>query len=390
MKLHLRFAAAAALTALAAAALAQTQGVSDSEIVLGTIQDLSGPLAGYGKAARQGMQMRVNELNEQGGIAGRKLRLIAEDSAYDPKKAVAAAQKLVNQDKVFAVLGHIGTAHNNAAMPIQFEKNVINFMPLTAARQMFDPPHRLKFALLAPYYDGVDAAVTHLVKTQKLKTPCIIYQDDDFGLEILQGAETALKRLSLPLVEKTTYKRGATDFSSQVARMKAANCDLVVTGTVIRETIGTIATARKLDFNPVFVGSTASYTELIHKLGGAAVEGFYTAHTFRHPYVDDATPQIAQWARRYQAAFNEEPNVFSVYGYKIVDLLAQGAARAGKGLTTDAFIKAMEAAPIAGDFFGTPEVRFSAANCIASDEIRLSQIKNGRWTVVVDKMVAGK
>jgi branched-chain amino acid transport system substrate-binding protein len=78
---------------------------------------------------------------------------VVEDSAYDPKKAVLAAQKLVNQDKIFAMIGHIGTAQNLAAMPVQFEKNVINFFPVTAAREMYEPFHRLKYSFAATYYD---------------------------------------------------------------------------------------------------------------------------------------------------------------------------------------------------------------------------------------------
>src|SRR5512147_2868958 len=107
---------AAVLALVASAATAQpTQGVSKDEIVIGTIQDLSGPVAAYGKAARNGLQLRVDEINEQGGIHGRKIRFIVEDNAYDPKRAVLAAQKLVNQDKVFLIASHIGTPMNNAA-----------------------------------------------------------------------------------------------------------------------------------------------------------------------------------------------------------------------------------------------------------------------------------
>ena len=110
------------IVALAASAAghaqAQSQGVTKDEIVIGSIQDLSGPLAGFGKQSRNGMQLAVDEINEQGGINGRKLKLLVEDSAYDPKKAVLAAQKLVNQDKIFIMAGHIGTAQNMAAMPV--------------------------------------------------------------------------------------------------------------------------------------------------------------------------------------------------------------------------------------------------------------------------------
>jgi len=173
----------ALLTLVTAGALqAQTQGVSKTEITLGSIQDLSGPLAGYGKQARNGMQLRVDELNEQGGVNGRKIKLLVEDSGYDPKRAVLAAQKLVNQDKIFLMAGHLGTAHNNAAMPVQFEKNVINFLPITAAREMYEPFHKLKYSFAATYFDQIRIALPKLVKEKSAKKVCMLYQDDEFGL----------------------------------------------------------------------------------------------------------------------------------------------------------------------------------------------------------------
>ena len=267
---------------------AQSQGVSKTEILVGTIQDFSGPLAGYGKQVRSGMTLRVEEVNEQGGVHGRKLKLAAEDDGYDPKKAVLAAQKLVNQDKVFIMAGHLGTAPNMAAMPVQFEKNIINFFPITAAREMYEPFHKLKYSFAATYYDQMRTALPAIVKEKSAKKVCTIYQDDDFGLEVLRGAEAGLKTLNMEVAEKTSFKRGATDFSSQVAKMKAAGCDLVVLGTIIRETIGTIAESRKTGFNPIFFGSSAAYTDLIHKLGGKPMDGLYATMTTQHPYLDDA------------------------------------------------------------------------------------------------------
>jgi branched-chain amino acid transport system substrate-binding protein len=115
------------------------------------------------------------------------------------------------------MVGHIGTAQNLAAMPVQFEKNVINFFPITAAREMYEPFHKLKYSFAATYYDQMRNAVPKLVKEKGAKKVCTMYQDDEFGLEVLRGAEAGLKT-GMELAEKTSYKRGATDFSSQVAR----------------------------------------------------------------------------------------------------------------------------------------------------------------------------
>ncbi len=380
MKIALTMALAA--LAFSASVHSAQQGVTDTEIVLGSIQDLSGPLAGFGKQDRLGMMLAVDEINEQGGINGRKLRLIVEDSGYDPKKAVLAAQKLVNQDKIFMMMGHIGTAQNMAAMPVQFEKNVINFFPVTAAREMYEPFHRLKYSFAATYYDQMRRAVPQMIKEKGLKKVCTIYQDDDFGLEVLRGGEAGLKTMGMDYTEKTSFKRGSTDFSSQVAKMKAAGCEMVVLGTIIRETIGTIGESRKTGFNPVFLGSSAAYTDLIHKLGGKAMDGLYATMTVQNPYTDETSQPIRFWANKYKTKFNEDPAVFSVYGYLIINTFANAATKAGKNLTTDSFIKVMDTMTIPTDIFGSAPATFSATKRLGSDASRLSQIQDGKWKVV--------
>jgi branched-chain amino acid transport system substrate-binding protein len=382
---RLFFATLAAL-ALTGTASAQTgsvpvQGVTKDEILLGSIQDLSGPLAGYGKQSRAGMQLAVDEINEQGGIAGRKLKLLVEDDGYDPKKSVLAAQKLVNQDKIFIMLGHIGTAQNLAAMPVQFEKNVINFFPITAAREMYDPFHRLKYSFAATYYDQIRMNAPKLIKEKGVKKICTIYQDDDFGLEVLRGGEAALKSLGMEFTEKTNFKRGSTDFSTQVAKMQASGCEMVILGTIIRETIGTIGTARKMGFSPVFVGSSAAYSDLIHKLGGKAMDGLYATMTVQNPYTDEQSPQLGFWANKYKTKFNEDPTVFSAYGYIIVNSFASAAAKAGKNLSTDSFIKVMDKMTFEPDMFGSPRSSFTATKRLGSNASRLSQIQDGKWKV---------
>ncbi|MFM8756734.1 ABC transporter substrate-binding protein [Limnohabitans sp.] len=375
---------ALALT-LGTSALAQ-QGVGKDTLTLGSIQDLSGPIAGFGKQVRMGLQLAADEINEQGGINGRKIDLKVEDSAYDPKRAVLAAQKLVNQDKIFAMIAHIGTAQNMAAMPVQFSKNVVNFFPVTAAREMFEPLHPLKYAFAATYFDQMRLAAPRLIKERNIKKPCTIYQDDEFGLEVMRGAEAGLKSIGMDFAERTTYKRGATDFSSQVARMKSAGCDMVVLGTIIRETVGTIGESRKTGFSPVFLGSSAAYTDLIHKLGGPAMNGLYATMTAQHPYLDEASQPIRFWASKYKTKFNEDPTVFSVYGYQALMHFASAASKAGRNLTHETFIKSMDSMSFPQDIFGSPPMTFSAKKRLGNESSRLSQIQEGRWKVISDYM----
>src|SRR3954464_3088498 len=128
--------AIAALALLAATPALAQQGVTANEIVIGTAQDLSGPIVNFSKAAVNGMRMRVDDVNAAGGVNGRKLRLVVEDHGYDPKKAVLAAQKMVQQDKIFASLGSIGTPTAMAAMPIYLDAMVPHLFPFSGARKM--------------------------------------------------------------------------------------------------------------------------------------------------------------------------------------------------------------------------------------------------------------
>ncbi|MCC2674185.1 MAG: putative transporter, branched-chain amino acid-binding protein, partial [Ramlibacter sp.] len=252
------------------------------------------------------------------------------------------------------------------------------------AREMYEPLHKLKYSFAATYYDQIRLALPKMVKERNVKKVCTIYQDDDFGLEVQRGAEAGLKTIGMEVAEKTTYKRGATDFSSQVAKMKSSGCELVVLGTIIRETIGTIGESRKTGFNPIFLGSSAAYTDLIHKLGGKAMDGLYATMTVQHPYLDEASQPIRFWANKYKTKYNEDPTVFSVYGYMIIDQFIKAAQKAGPNLTTDSFVKAMDSMTFEPDMFGSPKSTYTATKRLGNDISRMSQIKDGKWVVVSD------
>ena len=273
-------------------ALAQTkvtnEGISASEIVIGTHQDLSGPIKVWGVPVSNGMKMAVEEINAAGGINGRKLRMVLEDNGYDPKKAVLASQKMVERDKIFAMIGAMGSSTVLAAQDILFDAGVLQLFPLTAAEFTFKfdpskPQERLKFNNLLPYVESTRAALKYMVEWKNTKKPCIMHQDDEYGKNVLDGFTQQLEAMKLQPASVTSYKRGASDFSAQVAKMKSDGCDLVVLGTVIRETIGAMSEARKLGWDVTFLGATPTNVLEVPTLGKEAVEGLYAAADLRDP-----------------------------------------------------------------------------------------------------------
>lgn len=388
MKLHRRHltALAAALAVLPAAVLAQASpGVSKSEVVVGSIQDLSGPLVSFGKPVRDGMVMRIEEANAAGGVHGRKIKLVVEDSGYDTKKAVLAGDKLINSNKVFAVIGTLGAAPAVATIDAVVDSGALHLFPLNSQRSMFEPFHKLKFAAWTPYTDSTRAGVKEMLK-KGYKRVAILYQDDEFGLDILNGTEAALKEANLSLVEKTSYKRGATEFSSQMQKIKAANPDLIVLATVVRETIGAMAEGRKIGYTGDFFGSQGSYIAALPKLGGKAIEGLYNVNEIPVPYRDNPgnTKLLNEWMDAYKARTNIDAETGAVMGWFVMDMFVKTLEKTGPNLTTDNFIKALEASAFPRTFLGTPDISFGPKKHLGNSQARIAQAQNGRWVNVTD------
>lgn len=361
---------------------AQSKGVTDAELVLGLITDLSGPVANYGKESRNGMNMAVDEINAKGGIQGRKIKLLVEDNGYEPKRAVLAAQKLVTQDGAFAILGHLGTATNMAALPFLIENKVFNFMPQGASSGLYDPPSPYKVALAPSYFSMSASTIDYMMKKKAYKRVGVIYQDDDYGREAFEGVEAYLKAKGTPLVEKTSYKRGATDFSSQMAKLKAADCDLVFNASTLREFIGSVGEARKIGFNPDFLGTAANYSQQVPLLGGAAMEGVYGATFIALPYADDPNPAVRDWFAAYKKRFNEDPGLYSMYAYYAMTTFAKAADKAGKNLTPETFNTALEATKLGTDALGNPGFNVSKDNRLSNQKVRVTQLVKGKWNLV--------
>ena len=229
---------------LAAPALAE-DGVTATEIVIGTHTALSGPVSAWGIGSTEGMRMRFEEANEK-GIHGRKIKFVVEDHQYQVPRAVQAANKLINNDKIFAMVGALGTPQNNAVLGEQLQKGVPNLFPFTAARSMAEPFHKLKFAAFSTYYDQVRAVVKHFVEKEGKKKICTMYQDTDFGHEIRDGVREQAKAMKLEVVSEAAYGPMDTEFVAPVTKLKSAGCDVVIMGSIIRDSIQAVGTAKKL------------------------------------------------------------------------------------------------------------------------------------------------
>lgn len=377
-------AAIVSLAGSTAIATAQTRGVTKTEIVIGTHTDLSGPAASYGVTSTNAIRMAFDEINEKGGINGRKIRYIVEDAQYQVPRAVQAANKLIQKDNVFAIVAAMGTPMNNAVLPDQLKANVPNLFPVTAARSMSEPFHRLKFGVFfSLYHEQIRAGVKYLVETKKKDKVCVLYQETDFGKEILEGVQDLAKTMKFKIVETATNRPTDTDFSAQITKLRAAGCEIVAMGVIVRDAIIPYGTARKMGWTDVdFVATSASFDQIVAAAPGNATEGLYVASGFVMPYRDTASPEVQKWWDAYKAKYNAEPNIGAFYGQVMADVLVRGLQAAGPNLNVDSFVKALESAKPFRSLFGGPEIAYGPNIRQGSKVVMLHQVTGGRFKMI--------
>jgi branched-chain amino acid transport system substrate-binding protein len=357
------------------------RGVTDTEIVIGTVTDLSGVTAVQGVNNSDAIRMAFDEANEKGGVNGRKIKYIVEDNQYQVPRAVQAMNKLLNSDNMFFALDDGGTPMNDANMPAQFAKNVPNMFPLTAARSMYEPYNKLKFAQFASYYDQMRAAVKYFAENKGRKAFCVSYQDSDFGKDVLAGVVAETTALGLKVVATTAHRPTDTDFNGAMEKLHDAGCDVIMMGTIVRDTNIIIQTVRKMGWNADLVGQFASYDTAVASLAGGATEGFYCMTPALYAYPDDPRPEVQDFAKRYKARYGRDPNFHGEVGYTAAQLVLTGLQKAGKDLTVASFINAMESIHDYTDIFGA-QLSFGPEQHHGSTRSFLTVVKNGRWVPV--------
>jgi branched-chain amino acid transport system substrate-binding protein len=367
---------------MASAAYAQ-QGVSDTEVVIGSNGDLSGVFAPFNVQAIKAAQQYFDEVNAAGGVHGRKIKFVVEDHGYQVPKAVQNFNKLVNSDKVFAMVLNLGTPHNLAGFQVMEPAKIANVSPLSAARQMIEGDTTYKYTGGSSYYEQLKAAIDYLAKQTGAKEICSMYFPTDFGLEVYEGTKEKAEELGLSYAAETTHKGDDQDFVGSLTKLKDAGCDIVSTAVGVRQTIVILGTAKKLGWNDVvFVGSSAGFNTAVAKVPGGVTEDYYAAASWSDLENRLATnEELRKWAEGFKAATGEDPGTAAQLGRSAAVTLVKGLEAAGKDLTPESFQTGMETLAY-HDPIADGDIKYGPGDHQGGDVVILSKIEGGKWVEV--------
>jgi branched-chain amino acid transport system substrate-binding protein len=354
---------------LVAATTTLAQGVSETQVVLGQSVALSGPAQELGKDMQLGAQLYFDAVNAKGGVNGRKIVLKTLDDGYEPPRAVENTKKLINEDKVFALFGYVGTPTSQAVMPIFTEAKVPYVGAFTGAELLRQPFNRYIFNVRASYFDETEAIVQHLTAMSVDKI-AVFYQNDAYGQAGLTGVERALKKRNLQVVAKGTVERNTVDVKAAVDTMVKAKPQAIVMIGAYKGCAQFIKDMKKAGASPSFwnvsfVGSKALAKELDKEGRGVQISQVV-------PFPWDPAIQVVKEYRRALEEAKGEPGFGTLEGFIAAKVMVEGMRRAGKNLTRDSFIKAMESM---GDYdAGGFKVSYSPENHNGSKFVDLTII----------------
>jgi len=385
MKTIKAIAAAATLSLGAGGMVSAQNGVTDDEIRIGGAHDMSGIFAPFSVPAVTAANLYFDKVNADGGVHGRQITYITEDHGYQVPRAVQAANKLINRDQVFAMLLNLGTPHNLAMFKLMGPKGIPNVSPLTAARQMIEPPASWKFAGTASYYDGVKATATYLANAEGAQTFCLMYLPTDFGAEIEQGVKDAAADVGAEFGVETKHKPDESDFTGALGKIREAGCDTVGLALGVGQTINVVATAHKMGMEDMkFLTSSAGFHTVVAK--GLAQQGvmggLYAGAGWQDLEARMDTPEVARWVKTYTEATGENfPGTGALLGRSAAEILVRALEAAGPEPTREKFIAAMEGLDYPDEIAGN-HVNMSDDDHVAASEIYVSVVENGSWKLV--------
>ncbi|MBC8021668.1 MAG: ABC transporter substrate-binding protein [Burkholderiales bacterium] len=331
----------AALTLALATGLASAQGVTDNQVLLGQSVALSGPAQQLGLDMQLGATLYFNQVNSRGGVNGRKIALKTLDDGYEATRAAENTKKLINDERVFALFGYVGTPTSQASLPIFTEAKVPFVGPFTGAELLRTPVNPLIFNVRASYYDETEAIVQHLT-AMSVNRIAVFYQNDAYGMAGLTGVERALKRRNLEIVARGTVERNTVEVKKAIADINKAQPQAIVMISAYKSCAAFIKDMKAAGANPTFwnvsfVGSKALAKELDKEGRGVQI-----SQVVPFPW-DGSVPVVKEYQRLLaDNAKGEQPGFGTLEGYIAAKVMTEGLRRAGRNLTREGFIRAME------------------------------------------------
>lgn len=367
------FAAVIALACATTAAAQQAPGVTPTTIVLGQSAAFSGPAAQLGIQMNVGIKAYFDRLNAQGGVHGRRIELKTRDDRYESNLCADNTRKLIEEDGVFALIGYVGTPTSQAALPVFTEAKVPFFGAFTGAELLRDPFNRYVFNVRASYFDETEKIVEQLVSTG-VKSIAVFYQNDAYGQAGLKGVERAMTRRNLKIAATGTVERNTTNVAEAVKKIGAVQPDAVVMISAYTSIAEFVRSMKKSGsgaqfHNVSFVGAKALSDALGSDGTGVAISQVV-------PFPWSPTTQIV---REYQATLGaagiKDYNFSSLEGFTVAKAFTEGLRRAGKDLTRERLIAALETMSNVdlGDFL----ISFSPTNHNGSRYVDLTIIARG-------------
>jgi branched-chain amino acid transport system substrate-binding protein len=341
---QLRIAVALIASLLGGAAFAE-DGVTDTAITFGQVAALTGPAQDLGQGMRQGILAAFAEANRSGGVAGRTLELKSRDDGYEPEKTVDATKASLDQDKVFALIGAVGTPTSKASQPIATDAKVPFIGPFTGAEFLRNPYNRYVVNVRASYFEETEAWIEHLTKDLGISKIAILYQDDAFGLAGLEGVQRAMAKRNMQLVASGSFKRNTVAVKSALLDIMKAQPEAVVTVAPYKPVAEFVKLAHDVQLNALFVAISFVGSDSLAKELGRDGAGVIVSQVVPSPW-DEALPVVAAYQHALTALDPAaKPGFVSLEGY-LAGRLAVDALKRIKGEPTrEALLDAINAAP---------------------------------------------
>ena len=362
---QLRIAFALVVGMMSGAAFAE-DGVSDGKIAFGQVAALTGPAQDLGEGMRQGILAAFDEANRHGGISGRTLELKSLDDGYEPEKTVEATKKIIEEDKVFAMVGAVGTPTSKAGQPIATAAQVPFIGPFTGAEFLRDPYNRYVVNVRASYFQETEAWIDHLTKDLGITKIAILYQDDAFGLAGLEGVQRAMAKRNMSLVASGSFKRNTTAVKSALLDIMKGEPQAVVTVAPYKPVAEFIKLAHQVKMDSLFVAiSFVGSNSLAQELGSEGA-GVIISQVVPSPW-DASLPVVAAYQKALTATDGSaKPGFVSLEGYLVGRVVVEALKRVSGEPTRAKLLDAIAAAPFD---LGGVLLRYGPAKNQGSDQV---------------------